>query len=441
MTVMTPPTDDQTRQPKLLGSPALKIRIALGSGLLLAVGAWLAPRAAPTPLSVPQERAAPLLEEQVQAREVVQPFRGVQDVAARIKGRGVAIPPEPWTASIDDFSEAADPSQPAGFGAFVSDVYVLTHADALSGRAATDVITADGRRLPARAVAHEPATGLVLLQTEPSRAAIDPIATATPAPGTLAVAAAPSPPRDIAVPVFVTSSAGDRVTVAGVSNAVLPGMPVYTVDGELLAIASGNQRGDAYSIGAAANRLMTRAASGPPTASFGIGFQPLHGLLTRMYGESGVLINHVVDDGPADRAGIRVGDVLVAVGDTEIDSIETAARALGAPSLDTPATLRVRRAGRDRVIEVMPAASYEVAVRARAASDALASGIRAGVLWPRSVLDQAAIPAAAWVLAINGRPSTSRGQAERDLLRARGPVSVWLRHGDSRFFVAIEPAR
>jgi S1-C subfamily serine protease len=438
---MTSSTERESRQPKLLGTPSIKIRIALGSGLLLAMGAWLTPRAAPTPLAPPQEHAAPLLEQQVQAREVIQPFRGVQDVAARIKGRGVAIPAGSWTASIDDFSEAADPSQPGGFGIFVSDVYVLTHTDALSGRAATEVIVADGRRLAAKAVAHEPATGLVLLQTEPSGASIDPIAATSPAPGMLAVAAGHSAPLDVAVPVFVTSSAGDRSTVAGLGEAVRPGMPVYTLDGELFAIASGNERGDVYAIGAAANRLISRASSGPPAASFGIGFQALRGLLTRVYGESGVLINHVVDDGPADRAGVQVGDALLAVGDTAIDSIETAARALGARPLDMPVSLRVRRAGRERVTEVTPEASIEVAMRARAAADPPTSSVRARQLWPGSVLDEVAIPPEAIVLAINGRPATSRAQAERDLLRARGVVSVWLRHDDSRFFVAFEPTR
>jgi S1-C subfamily serine protease len=304
-----------------------------------------------------------------------------------------------------------------------------------------DVIMADGRRLTARAVAHEPATGLVLLQTQPSGVSIDPISTTSPAAGTLAVAAAQSAQRDVAVPVFVTSFADGRYTVAGVSEAVRPGMPVYTVDGELFAIASGNQRGDAYAISAAASRLMTRASSGQPVASFGVGFQELRGLLTQVYGERGVLINHVVDDGPADRAGVRVADVLLAVGDIEIDSTATASRTLADRVPDTPVPLRVRRVSRERVIEVTPAASYEVAARARSTSDGLASGIRAGMLWPRSVLDETAIPAEALVLAINGQPAISRAQVARDLRRARGPVSVWLRHGDSRFLVAIEPTR
>ena len=38
---------------KLLAGGAIKFRIALASGLALTIGAWLAPRAAPTTLSAP----------------------------------------------------------------------------------------------------------------------------------------------------------------------------------------------------------------------------------------------------------------------------------------------------------------------------------------------------------------------------------------------------
>lgn len=93
---------------KLLAAHAIKIRIAVGSGLVLAVGAWLTPPAAPTALSAPQERPAPLLEEQVQLREMARPFRGVQDVATRVRDHNVAIlSSEPRTvATHNDFSEA-----------------------------------------------------------------------------------------------------------------------------------------------------------------------------------------------------------------------------------------------------------------------------------------------------------------------------------------------
>jgi serine protease Do len=426
---------------KLLAAPAIKVRIAVACGLVLAMGAWLTPRVAPTPLSAPQEHAAPLLEEQVQLREVVRPFHGVQDVAARLRGHGVAISqPEAPTATKNDFLETTDDLQPAGFGVFVSDIHVLTHAAALNGRSTSQVLTADRRGLQAKAVAYEPSTGLVLLQTEPFKAPAVAMATSPPEPGTLAVAAGPWEERDIAVPIFVTSIAGDRYTVGGGDGALLPGMPVYSLDGELVAIAAG-PGGVAFPVRGAADRLVARASAGEPQVSFGIGFQELRGLLTRIFGETGVLINHVVVGGPADLAGLQAGDVLVAIGDVEIDSTDTAARALTSAQLGTATTVRVLRNGRERRFEAMPALSYEVAALARAGSDANVSAPEARLLFAPSLLDRAGIPANARVLAINGRTVSSRAQADRELRRSRNLVPVLLRQGDKRFFETIDPAR
>src|SRR5688572_14674870 len=70
---------------KLLASPRVKIRLALASSVIVAAGALLAPHASETGLSAPQEHVAPLLEEQVHPREVPRPFRGVQDLADRVR--------------------------------------------------------------------------------------------------------------------------------------------------------------------------------------------------------------------------------------------------------------------------------------------------------------------------------------------------------------------
>ena len=70
---------------KLLGARGVKLRVAAGSICALGLGIWLTPPARPTTLSAPQERAAPLLEEQVQLREVVKPFRGVQEITVRVR--------------------------------------------------------------------------------------------------------------------------------------------------------------------------------------------------------------------------------------------------------------------------------------------------------------------------------------------------------------------
>ena len=203
---------------KLLAGGAVKIRIALASTLVLAVGAWLGPRAAQTGLSAPQEHAAPLLEEQAQLREVSRPFVGVQEVAAPIRQHSVAIllPASPAMPSRNDFSEpVANRRSVAGFGVFVSDTHVLTHSAALNGRSTVDVSVGSGVTTSAPVVTYEPSTGLVLLQVQPSEArAPVTLASDAPAPGALAVAVGRSDDREMAAPVFVTSVGREEYRLA-----------------------------------------------------------------------------------------------------------------------------------------------------------------------------------------------------------------------------------
>jgi S1-C subfamily serine protease len=428
--------------PKLLAGSAIKIRIALASSLILAVGAWLAPRADQTTLSAPPELTAPLLEEQV--REASRPFSGVQDVAARVREHSVAIP-TPVRASPgggNDFSEAdSAPLQVAGFGVFVTDTHVLAHSAALDGRSSVQLSPEPGRTLEARVVAYEPPSGLVLLQTEPSKRPPVILAADAPAAGALAVGVGRSEGRDIAVPVFITGVGNDRYTIGAVNESILPGMPVFNLAGELFAIAVPDGR-EVRAIPAreAANRLTARASVGERRSSFGLAFQVPDEPLTRMFGERGLIITEVVPGGPADGAGVEVGDVLLAMGVVALDSVETATRALSSAPIGTATPLQVRRAGRVRTVDVTPALAYEVAALARANLED-SSGPEARVLFPAQVLERAAIPPSARVLSVNGRAVTSRAQAQRELNLARNTVPVLLRQGNTRFFVALEPTR
>jgi S1-C subfamily serine protease len=430
---------------KLLAGAAIKSKIALASGLVLTVGAWLAPRAAQTTLSVPQEHAAPLLEEQVQLREVSRPFVGVQDVAAPARQHSVAIlsPASAAMPSRNDYSGTArDQSPVAGFGVFVSDTHVLTHSAALDGRSAADVSVGSGLTTRGQVVTYEPQTGLVLLQVQ----GVDARASATlasdpPSPGALAVAVGRADEREIAVPVFVTSVGRDEYTIGAANDGILPGMPVFNLAGELFAIAAPDGRDlRAIPVRQAAERMLARASSGERRSSFGLGFQPPAGRLTDTFGNQGVLVTEVLPGGPADAADIRVGDVLLTVGDVAIDSADTAARVLSAAVIGEPTTLRIRRGARVSDIQATSAFAYEIAALARSGVD-VRQGPEARVLFPAAALEAAAIPPAARVVTVNGRTLTTRGQVQRELRSARRPIPVLLRHGGSQFFVAVEPMR
>lgn len=443
---MTPRPTGPPADRKLLGGAAIKARIALVSALVLGVGAWLTPRAAPqgekaTTIAVPQEHAAPLLEEQVQLREAARTFVGVQDVATRVRGHSVAIvaPATVAPESQNDFSEngTADP-RTAGFGVYVADDYVLTHSGALNGRSSVPLSTADGP-IDGHVVAYEPRTGLVLLRSAPAERRAATPAGEAPAAGALAVGVGRAEGRDIAVPLFVTEVGGDRYTLGGSTDSVLPGMPVFNLAGELFAIAAaGGREGRAIPVRDAAERLIARASAQERRSSFGLGFQALDGALTRVFGEQGVVVTDVLEGGPADLAGAEVGDVLLAVGDVEVDAAATAGRLLSTAIVGTPTTLRLRRAGRVREVEATPALAYEVAGLARSRREGPA-GPDARVVLAAPLRERAAIPPSAQVLSINGRPVTSRAQAQRDMRPGRTPVPVLLRLGEHRFFVAVEP--
>jgi S1-C subfamily serine protease len=437
----------RTDQPrKLLARGVVKANIALASGFVLAVGAWLAPRAAQTPRPSAEEHAAPLLEEQVQLREVSRPFVGVQEVAGSAMQHSVAVllPVEPAAPGRNDYAASANSNRRvvSGFGVFVSDTHVLTHSAALDGHSVAEVLVREGLMTPAQVLSYEPPTGLVLLEVRQSeeRAPV-PVALETPAPGALAVAVGRSDERDFAVPVFVTSIGPDNYTIGGVVDALMPGMAVFNLAGELSAIAAPDGRTvRAIPVRAAAERMLARASSGERHSAFGLGFQALTGRLTAPFGNEGVVISEVLPGGPADAADIQVGDVLVAVGDVPVDSEEAGVRALTTAAIGAPTTLRVRRGTRARDVEATPVGAYEIAALARSRLD-VAPGPEARVLFPPSVLAGSAIPPLARVLSVNGQALTTRAQVQRVLRLARRPVPVLLRDADSQFYAVVEPTR
>lgn len=433
-------SQDDNPAPKLLGAPTLKRRVAATSVLILSLGALLAPRTAPTALSTPQERAAPLLEDQLQPPEAPPRFLGVQDVVARVRDFEVTItaPPQPLVPSLSDFAEGLPGEAAAGFGVYVSDGRIMTHADALGGRRSVQVSDANGDLREAEVESYEASTGLVLLRTAPVTRPVAPVAREPLAAGMLAVALGRLDRRDVAIPVFVTYVDAARYHLDSAASTLRPGMPVYNLDGELVAIAGGDtQDGLAFPVSTAVERLTAPASAVDRAASCGLAFQNLDGPLTRTFGEKGALVSNVVAGGPAERAGLQAGDVLLAFGNTEIDSAHTAREAVRAAAVGTETTLSVLRSGRPQKFVVAPATLYEVAALARGASDGAAAGVEARALFSPLVLDQAAIPSTARVLRVNDRPVLTLAQAQRELRGGR-PAVVWLQRGTNRFFAVIE---
>lgn len=426
---------------KLLGTRGIKLRVAAGSLIVLGVGAWSRPPAVPDTLSASQERAAPLLEEQVQSRVIVRPFQGVQETAARVRPFGVAIPYPERTrvTTVNDFSAAGRREAEVGFGVLVTDMHVLTHANVVRGREVVPVATVEANH-DMRVVAYEPETGLVLLQSVSAIGSPPPMA-AVPAAGALAVAAASWQRRDIAIPLFVTAVARDRYSVSAAVPRAFETLPLYTPDGALLAILAGEgaQR-QAFPAGLVVEDLLARAARGERVASFGVSFQELTPSLQEAFGDGGVLVSDVVAGGPADLAGMQSGDVLLRVGEIDVASVDDAVRAVNGTTVGTATVLQVRRAGRARDVEVVPGLAYQVSWLAHGDRSSQ-SGVEARTAFSTESLDASGIPPGARVLSVNGQSVSSGAEIDRALRRNGSPARALIRDGDRQFFVALAPRR
>ena len=429
---------------KLLGNTGVKLRLALASAFVLGAGALLAPRAEPTALSTPQELAAPLLEEQVPLRPAQVAFRGVQDMVARGRDYAVFIgsAPAPPLALINDYSTAtAAPPAGGGFGVFVSSIYILTHAAALDGRTSFDVTIAAGRSVPATVAAYEPSTGLVLLQTAAAERPLPTLAAAAPEVGSLTAGIGRTKGGDVALPVFVTAIARDRFTVGGVQT-IAPGLPLYTLEGDLIAIAVGGSSGTAYPAADAATRLIARAAAGDRRASLGLSLQDRTGPLAIAFGDSGVLVTAIVPGGPADRAEVEPGDVLQAIDDLPIATTQAAGAAVAALKPGAkPVFAWCAPDGHAR-----PASWHRLHMKSRHwltrthRSASRPASTDARFFRSRRSRRRASRSTREYIR-VNARTVSTRADALREWRQGRVAAVVLLYHEDRQFFAVLEGAR
>ena len=385
---------------KLLSAPGLKVRIAVGSAAVLLVGASIAPPATST-LEVSQERAAPLLEERIQLRESVRPFQGVDGAAAGVIPYGVAILPPPAVTPVTggDFSSASSILLDSGFGVRISATEVVTHVDALDGRSTVRFSSTDGAVVTGRVAAYD-ASGIVLLRTESSALPAAPLATEMLPPGALAVGASPGTYGTIVRPIFIISASSRDYTVGSVETDPSPGMPIYTLDGALAAVAAGSG-GRAIPVEPVISRLRARATDGPLPGALGITHQRLPEPLHSAFGDRGLVVTRVVTAGPADRAGIRPGDVIVELADVPVDDSDGLSRVLDSTMEGTVVPVDLRRNGRLLTLEVTLASPVAIAAQAR--RDVEPSGTRAADSLSATVLEDAKLSADARILSINER--------------------------------------
>jgi len=272
----------------------------------------------------------------------------------------------------------------AGSGFMVTpDGYAMTNSHVVSGARKIRVRTPAGETAAAHIVGDDPATDLAVIRIETAALSSAPVAylavdgRLTPRVGQLAVAIGNPLGFESTVSTGVISALGR--SLRGKGNRLIDGVIQHTAplnpgnSGGPLIDGTGRVIGVNTAIIARSQGLGFAIAV--ETAAWVLGELLQHGRVRRVWlgvgairrpldrrlayhhglGAAAVEIQSIDPNGPAARAGLRDGDLLVQFGPTKIEGVDDLHRALRSWPASTPASLVVIRRGLRVEIEITPA--------------------------------------------------------------------------------------
>ena len=356
--------------------------VTVGLGLWFVVATmqphWLpatAPRATPAPqIAAPVEPLPPVTPQAASAAATTSYSHAAKRAAPSVvsivasktaRGRGAAD--DPWFRHF--FGNERGPQTQTGLGSGVivsADGYLLTNNHVVEGASDIDVQLADGRQARARLVGTDPETDLALLQIQldglPAIALGDMRALQV---GDVVLAI--GNPFNVGQTVtsgIVSALGRNRLGLSTFENfiqtdaAINPGNSggaLVDADGRLVGIntaifsRSGGSMGIGFAIPVDTARSVVQALlrDGQVTRGW-IGVEPRDlspelAASLRLTVTQGVLITGVLQDGPASRGGMRPGDVVVAIGGTEVLNTAELLAAVAALQPQSVASVAVQR--------------------------------------------------------------------------------------------------
>jgi len=385
--------------------------------------------------------------------------------------------PHEFGPLFDDFFDDNQPQerkeQSLGSGFIISeDGYILTNEHVVKGAEEIKVKLSDQRVYDGKVVGIDPSTDVAVLKIDPDKSLATAVLGDSDAlqVGQWALAIGNPFGLDRTLTVGVISATGranvgiedyeDFIQTDASINPGNSGGPLLNMYGEVVGIntaivATGQGIGFAIPINLAkliADQLIEK---GKVTRGWlGVSIQPLTPELAESFGldrMTGALVNQVLPGGPAEKAGVRRGDVLLTLGGREIRGV----RALQLQVASTPAgktiDLEILRNGKRQSLPVTivareseqtasePAAAGKVVGLGLVVAPALEGGVRVEEVDPASAAAEAGVRPGDRILSLNQQEIedlASFNRAARKAAKEKNVVLLLMR-GETTLYLAF----
>ena len=302
--------------------------------------------------------------------------RAVVTAAEKISPSVVKI--EVWKSARGRNGERRE-RQGGGSGfIFTPDGLILTNSHVVNGMTRIAVSLADGRHFPAQTIGDDPATDLAVIRIDAPNLATAPLGDSQRLRvGQLAIAIGNPYGFQYTVTAGVVSALGrslrsysgrlidDVIQTDASLNPGNSGGPLVTSDGHVVGVNTATimgAQGLCFAIGIntakfVAGRLLHDGRIRRSYIGVEAQTTPLHRRLVRFYDlaqESGVVVVAVTDGSPAERAGLREGDVIIALDGKPVAGVDDLHRLLTDARVGVTSTLTVLRRTEKLELRVVP---------------------------------------------------------------------------------------